>query len=158
MRGVTLIGINTSVLDERGITSEGISFAVPVDIAMRSLRQIVRFGEARQGWLGLGARPLDQTEIEARGTAGFIITVVEPNSPAEEAGLLAGDIITQVNDISLRNLSAANSIPDVKVHAVQSLVGSIEPGSQITVEVLRNSKLLKLKAIAGAKPRQAAKT
>jgi serine protease Do len=102
--------------------------------------------------------PLDQSDIERFGTAGFIITVVEPDSPAEEAGLLAGDIITQVNDISLRNLSAANGIPEGKIHAVQGLVGSIEPGTEITVEVLRNGKLLKLKAIAGAKPRQAAKT
>lgn len=153
-----LIGINTSVLDERGVNSVGISFAVPVDIAIRSLKQILRFGEARQGWLGLATKPLDERDIEQYGTAGFLITDVEERSPAEAAGLRAGDIITRVNDISLRDPSAGDGAQLSKLHAVQSLVGSIEPGSEITVEVLRSGKLLKLKAIAGAKPKQAAKT
>jgi serine protease DegS len=153
-----LIGINTSVLDERGVNPEGISFAVPVDIAMRSLKQILQYGETRQGWLGLAAQPLDERSIGAYGTAGFIITDVEKGSPAEAAGLLKNDIITQVNDISMHNISDVNGVLLAKLHAVQNLVGNISPGSEIKVEVLRNGKLLQLKAIAGAKPRQAART
>lgn len=152
-----LIGINTSVLDERG-DSVGISFAVPVDIAMRSLKQIMQFGKARQGWLGLTAIPLDQPGIERYGIAGFIIQNVEPSSPAEAAGLLIGDVITQVNDISLRDPSTGEGAQLSKLHAVQSLVGNIEPGSEITLEILRSGKLLKVKAIAGARPRQASRT
>lgn len=153
-----LIGINTAALDEAGTASVGISFAVPADTAMTSLKEIITYGEVRKSWLGLAAQPLTEKGSEHFGTTGFFITDVEENSPAEKAGLLAEDVITQINDVALDDTPVGFNTPITKIHAIQNLVGNLKPGAEINIKILRAGKVLKLKAIAGNRPVQPAKT
>ena len=149
-----LIGINTAILDETNTTSVGISFAVPADIAINSLRQIAEFGEVRRGWLGLSAAPLSPKGVKFFGSEGLIVTGVEVGSPAAQAGLLYDDVIIKINDISFID----NNIPEVNIHAAQNFIGNLKPGAEINLKILRASKLLDIKAIAAVRPRQASKT
>lgn len=145
-----LIGINTAILDETGAASVGISFAVPADIAMNSLKQIAEFGEVQRGWLGFTAAPLNDKGIKLYGTSGLIVTGIEEASPAEAAGLAKEDVIIKVNDITL----GEGVLPELNYHAVQNLVGNLKPGSNIQMKVLRAGKTLDIKAIAGTRPTQ----
>lgn len=142
-----LIGINTAQLDETTAASVGISFAVPADIAMRSLKQIVEFGEVRHIWLGISAHQLSFKGIEVYGTAGMIITALEPGAPAEEAGLAINDVITHIN---------GNAVSEG--HAVKNLISDVELGSKIMIRVIRDGKVMDLKAIAKPIPHSARQT
>jgi len=136
-----LIGINTAQLDETSATSVGISFAVPAEIAMKSLKQIVTYGEVRHIWLGISADQLNAKGIEKYGTGGMIVTAVETDAPADQAGLKVNDIITHIND---------NAVSDG--HRVKNLIADIELGSNIKIRVLRDGKVVELIAVAKTLP------
>lgn len=143
-----LIGINTAILDETGAASVGISFAVPADIAMNSLKQIAEFGEIRRAWLGFSAAPMGEKLVKAYGSSGLIVTGVEEGSPVENAGLRREDVIVKVNEISLSD----TNFPERNIHAVQNLVGNLKPGTEISITVLRGGKTLEMKVTAGVRP------
>ncbi len=143
-----LIGINTAILDETGAASVGISFAVPADIAMNSLKQIAQFGEVRRAWLGFSAAPMNEKLVKIYGSSGLIVTGVEEGSPVESAGLRREDVIIKVNDIPLSD----TNFPERNIHAVQNLVGNLKPGTEISIRVLRAGKTVEIKATAGVRP------
>jgi serine protease DegS len=147
-----LIGINTAALDDTGTASVGISFAVPADTAMASLKEIVKYGEVRKGWLGLTAPPLSDKESLKFGTTGFFITEIEADSPAAQAGLQKEDIITQINDIALDDTPVGSNIPIAKLHSVLSLIRTFQPGADVLIKVLRKGEKLEIKAVAGTRP------
>lgn len=149
-----LIGINTAALDDTGTASVGISFAVPVDTAIASLKEIVKYGEVRKGWLGLTAPPLSDKESLKLGTSGFLITAIESNSPAEKAGLQKDDVITQINEIALDDTPVGTNIPIAKLHSVLNLVRTFQPGADVTLKVLRKGEKLAITAVAGTRPAQ----
>lgn len=142
-----LIGINTAQLDETTAASVGISFAVPAEIAMKSLKQIVEFGEVRRIWLGISAEQLSARGIEVYGMEGMIVTAIELNAPADEAGLKPKDIITHINDLAVSD-----------GHRVKNLIADIELGSEIKIRILREGKAMELKAIAKIQPNAHTKT
>lgn len=143
-----LIGINTAILDETGAASVGISFAVPADIAMNSLKQIAEFGEIRRAWLGFSAAPMNEKLVKAYGSSGLIVTGIEEGSPVESAGLRREDVIVKVNEISVSD----TTFPERNIHAVQNLVGNLKPGTEIYITVLRGGKTLEIKVTAGVRP------
>lgn len=149
-----LIGINTAALDDTGTASVGISFAVPADTAIASLKEIVKYGEVRKGWLGLTAPPLSDKDSTRFGTSGFFITEIDADSPAEKAGLQKEDIITQINDIALDDTPVGTNIPIAKLHSVLSLIRTFQPGSDVLIKVLRKGEKLEIKAVAGTRPTQ----
>jgi serine protease DegS len=138
-----LIGINTAILDESGASSVGISFAVPADTAMNSLKQIVQYGEVRRVWLGFTITQL-YTPSQA---AGLTVAEVEINSPVDKAGLKPGDIITHIND------HAINDVPTAK-----NIIGNIQPGTEIKIRIMRAGKELELTTIASLQPSSHTKT
>jgi len=104
-----LIGVNTAILGE----GQGIGFAIPVDRARKVFDDLVRYGEVRTAWLGLDVRDLTDRSYatllgrEAGQTSGGAVSVpapgvqvrrVYPVSPAEKAGLEAGDLVTKLGD------------------------------------------------------------
>lgn len=141
-----LIGINTAMLDETG-ASFGISFAVPVDKAMNSLKQIVEFGGVRRGWLGVGINYLSPEQIRTLGTNGLLVIEIEPGSPAEKAGLKLNDVITHIDNIAL-----------VTEQSLRNSLGNIQPNAEIVFRVIRDSKVIELKAIADFPPDSRTKT
>jgi serine protease DegS len=136
-----LIGINTAQLDEAGNSSTGISFAVPADIAMKSLKQILEYGEVRHIKFGITADPLSPTGIELYGTAGMIVTAIEPNSLSDKAGLKPKDIITHINDVNLSDRAT-----------VGRLIADIQIDSEIKIRIIREGKTLELTVTAKILP------
>jgi serine protease DegS len=137
-----LIGINTAQLDETGMSSTGISFAVPADTAMRSLKQILQYGEVQHIKFGIVANFITAPGIELYGTAGMIVSEIEPKSLADDAGVKPKDIITHINSVLLSNSTI-----------VERLVSELQVGSEINIRILREGKTQELKTIAKIQPR-----
>ena len=98
-----LIGINTAILDKTGF-SVGISFAVPIDMALRTLKDIAEHGNVVRGWIGVEAQRMTPQLARNLGldvNLGVIVTAVYKESPAFQAGIRPGDIITEFNGIAL---------------------------------------------------------
>jgi serine protease Do len=84
-----LIGINTAVHSG----GPGIGFAIPVDRARTIVNDLLQFGRVRYGWLGIRPAPLQQR----RRAPGIAVAEVESGSPAERAGIVAGDVVAAIN-------------------------------------------------------------
>ena len=90
-----VIGVNTAIFSPTG-GNVGIGFAIPSNDASRVARELRDHGKVRRGWLGVGIQPMTKELAEAMETdikKGAIVTRVEPDSPADKAGLQEGDII-----------------------------------------------------------------
>jgi Do/DeqQ family serine protease len=131
-----LVGINTSIIGPSG-ANVGIGFAVPTAMVKAVLDQIVSFGEVRRGRLGASSEDISHDLAQSLGlasTEGAIISTVEPKSPAEQAGLKPGDVITAVNARPVRR-----SID------LRNKIGMTPIGETITLTTLRNGKTLTTK-------------
>lgn len=137
-----LVGINTAIIGPSG-ASVGIGFAVPTAMVKAVLDQIVSFGEVRRGRVGASSEDISHDLAQSLGlasTEGAIISTVEPKSPAEQAGLKPGDVITAVNGRPVRR-----SID------LRNRIGMMPIGATITLTTLRNGKTLTTK-VKIAKP------
>ena len=137
-----LIGINTAIIGPSG-ANVGIGFAVPSMMVKAVLDQIVRFGEVRRGRLGASSEDITHDLAGSLGlasTEGAIISTVEPNSPAEKAGMKPRDVVIGVNGRAVRN--AAD---------LRNKVGMMPIGETIELRLMRSAKPLTIK-IKIAKP------
>src|SRR6202035_254362 len=95
-----LVGINTAILSGETGGNQGIGFAIPANMAKNVMEQIMSKGKVTRGFLGILPQELTPEMAKAFGvpnTHGVAIAQVEPNSPAQKAGLKVGDVITAVN-------------------------------------------------------------
>ncbi len=125
-----LIGINTAILGPGG--NIGIGFAVPVNMAATVMEQLTRYGEVRRGRLGVIIQDLTPELAEAlnlESAQGAIVTQVEPDSAAEEAGLKAGDVVVALND---RAISSSKDL--------RNQVGLTRVGDRIEITLLRDGE------------------
>lgn len=137
-----LLGINTANLAQTG--SGGIAFAVPIDIAMQTLSDIVQFGRVVRGWLGVEAEPLSPQlarSADLQSDAGIVITRTISGGPAELGGLLRGDII-----IGIRGKPVNDPIDIVQA------IKESRPGDVITIEYLRDGKATSLNVTLQEQP------
>lgn len=139
-----LIGINTAMLDELDSTV-GISFAVPVDTAIKSLQQIVKYGEVRRGWLGIQVDFITRQQTE--GFVGMLVTAVDKGSPADKAGIKAGDILTQIN-----------GQPTTDQGIVRNQVFNLQPGDSVKLSLIRDGETLEITATTGFPPNSRTET
>lgn len=132
-----LVGINTAIVAPTG-ANVGIGFAVPSVMVKAVLDQIVRFGEVRRGRLGATSEDITHDLAGSLGltsTAGAIISTVEPNSPAEKAGIKPRDVITTVNGKTIRDsVDLRNKIGLMPIGETLNL-GLIRNGKPITTKV-----------------------
>lgn len=138
-----VVGINAAIQSQTG-GYQGISFAVPVNIAKNIGKQIADQGKIERGYIGINITALDQTTRKMLGLSdneGVIVSKIEKGSPAEKAGIKKGDIITKVNDDSL-------ATPD----DLQVSIGSLKPGSAAKIEVLRNKKRIIIEVKLAVRP------
>jgi len=142
-----LIGINTAILDESNATSVGISFAVPADTAMSSLKQIVQYGEVRHIWLGFSVSPKYGDSPTSFQKSALIVTGVENGSPVFAAGLDEGDILTHINGLEVSDIPTAKKI-----------IANIEIGSEIKLRIMRGKNSLELSVKAQLPPHTRTKT
>jgi serine protease Do len=127
MRG-EVVGINSQIYSRSG-GYMGIAFAIPIDEAMRVSEQLRANGKVTRGRIGVQIGPVAKDVAESIGLGkqqGALVTGVESGSPAEKAGIEAGDIITKFNGKAID-----------KVSDLPRLVGSTKPGSKSTITVFR---------------------
>ena len=107
-----VIGVNTAIYSPNG-GNVGIGFAIPSEIAQKVVAEIREEGAVRRGWLGVRIQPVTLDIAESLGlerAEGALVSTVDPNSPAEKAGLHQGDVILGFGDeqiIDLRDLTRA---------------------------------------------------
>lgn len=126
-----LIGINTAVLAE-DLSTEGIGFAIPVDLVRGVVDEIREHGRVIRGYLGLQPDDMTRAEREAQGlegNVGIVLNIVFEGSPAEAAGLREGDIII-----------AINGEPIVSQRQAQLLVAGTSPGDRVEVVGIRDGE------------------
>ncbi len=108
-----LIGINTAIFSRSG-GYQGIGFAIPINMAKKITRDLIRDGEVTRGWLGVSIQPLDPEAAESlklkarddgQAPRGALVGGVVPGSPAELAGLKRGDVIVKVADAEIQDAS-----------------------------------------------------
>lgn len=127
MRG-EVIGVNSQIYSRSG-GYMGISFAIPIDEAMRVVDQLKSAGKVVRGYLGVERIDVPKDIAEGLGLAkaqGALIQRVMPGSPAEKAGIEVGDVIQKVNGVAIDRAVDLNRV-----------VGDIKPGGKATVTVWR---------------------
>jgi len=130
-----IIGINNAIRSESG-GWQGIGFAIPSNVARRSLEAIIKEGRVVHGYLGVAIQELSPElalQFGAKGVTGALVTQVVPGSPAEKAGIANGDIIMKFNGSALSGLQdLRNRVADTPVNTKIEL-GIIREGHESTV-------------------------
>lgn len=142
MRG-EVVGINSQIYTRTG-GSIGLSFAIPVGVALDVIQQLKEKGRVDRGWLGVYIQDIDRDLAQSLGlnrSHGALIAQVEPSSPAQRAGLRAGDVILEFNG---RTIAESAELPHI--------VGLLPPGTEAATVVFRDGERQTLKVIVGGMP------
>jgi serine protease Do len=137
-----VVGINSQIYTRSG-GFMGLSFAIPIDVAMEAVEQLKTEGQVIRGWLGVVIQEVDKNIAEAFGldrAAGALVAQVEAG-PASEAGIQAGDIIVEFNGKPIQRSA------DLPQH-----VGRVKPGTEAKIKVVREGKNKVLSVVVGARP------
>lgn len=138
-----LMGINTAIYSKTG-GSQGIGFAIPVNLAKEIMMQIVEHGSVVRGWLGI------EPQILTRGLAnaldmphipGILVSGVFKNGPAHQAGVMPGDVITGINGKPIKHPKDA-----------LSFISSKRPGVQVAISIIRQGEEHDINATLGSRP------
>ena len=141
-----LVGINTAIYSESGAAG-GIGFAIPSDLALKVARTIVEQGNIQRGWIGMSGRSVTPELAETfglRAPRGVLVSSTLKDSPAEQAGLRPGDVVTRVDD---REVTTIQELLD-------AIAGS-GPNQPLSLEVWRGSQRLQTNAVTAERPAQA---
>jgi serine protease Do len=123
-----VVGINTAVATPGG-GFPGYGFAIPSNLARNVAEQLVRNGEVRRPYLGVGLDNVSAADAEVYGlerAEGAEVKTVEPGSPADQAGIRIGDVVVGVGE---RNVGTVSEL--------QSVLAALEPGSTVQVRLVR---------------------
>lgn len=130
-----VIGINSQIYSRSG-GYQGLSFAIPIDVAMGVEQQLLETGKVSRGRLGIGVQSINQDLASSFGLSspnGALVSNVEKNGPADQAGLEPGDVIVKFNG---QSIDRSSDLPP--------MVASVKPGSTVSIEVWRSKQLKKL--------------
>jgi serine protease Do/serine protease DegQ len=136
-----LVGINTAIVSRTG-GSIGIGFAIPSDMALNVVTNLIESGEVPRGLLGLLPVNLTPDLADAfnlPSTRGALVNQVQLGSPADKAGIKHGDIIMQVDDVEIE------SAPQLRL-----VVSQMRPGRKVAIELIREGKSLHLPVVLGS--------
>jgi serine protease Do len=126
-----VVGVNSQIYSRTG-GSMGISFAIPIEVAMKVVEQLKTSGHVSRGWLGVQIQDVTRELAESFGMKkpqGALVAKVLPKSPAEAAGLQIGDIITEYNK---QELISSSTLPP--------MVGSTKIGESAKLTVIRQGQ------------------
>ena len=138
-----VIGINSQIYSRTG-GYMGLSFAVPIDVAMKVKTDLQKHGKVSRGRLGVTIQGVTQDLANSFGlkkAQGALVGAVEPKSPADKAGIKPGDIILAVDG---RQIESSNDLPRV--------IGESRPGTAVNLKVWRGSEARELRASLGEIP------
>lgn len=130
-----VIGINSQIYSRSG-GFMGISFAIPIDVALNVKEQLIEHGRVQRGKLGVMIQSVDKELAQTFGLdipKGALISSIEPESAAERAGLQPGDVVLSVDGVKIDDSA---DLPRV--------IGEKRPGSKITLEIWRDRKSQKV--------------
>ena len=143
-----VVGINSQIYSRTG-GYQGVSFAIPIDIVTKVRDQIVATGRASHARLGVAIQEVNQTladSFKLDKPEGALVSSVDPNGPADKAGLKTGDVIRKVNG---QPIIASGDLP--------ALIGAAAPGEKVTLEIWRQGKRDELTARLGDASEKAGK-
>ncbi len=126
-----LIGINTAIASNTGSYS-GYSFAVPVNIVKKVIKDLMEYGKVQRAFIGISIRNLDQSladQIGVNDLEGVYVNGLMEDGAAASAGIEEGDVIRKIGNVSVKN------VPEL-----QEQVGKFRPGDKITVVAERDGK------------------
>ncbi len=128
-----VIGVDTAIISPSG-GSVGIGFAIPSNMVKNVVAQIEAHGSVTRGYLGVAAQPVTPEMATALGlpkgiTDGALVATVEPNSPAEKAGIQPGDVINQVNGQPIK------SARDLAID-----IAAIRPGTETKLDIIHKGE------------------
>jgi serine protease Do len=138
-----VVGINSQIFTRSG-GFMGLSFAIPIDVAMDVANQLREDGKVSRGWLGVVIQEVNKDLAESFGLerpAGALVAQVMDGGPAAKGGLKVGDVILEVNGESI---DMSGDLPH--------LIGSMKPGSEAKLEVVRDGQHKTLNIDIGAIP------
>ncbi len=138
-----VVGINSQIYSRSG-GSMGLSFSIPIDVALDISNQLKSSGKITRGWLGVVIQELSKELAESfgmRNTNGALVAAVEKNGPADKGGLEAGDVITKFDN---KSIVTSGDLPRA--------VGAAKPGKSVPVEVLRKGSEKVLMVSVGEMP------
>ena len=134
-----VIGINTAILGQGG--SIGIGFAIPANAASNVIDQLIEFGETKRGWLGVRIQEVTKeiAEVEKlKKPQGALVASIGENSPADKAGVKAGDIILEFDG---KKIDTMRKLPKV--------VANTKVGKSVQLKIWRNKKSITKKLTLG---------
>ncbi|GGX81124.1 serine peptidase [Litchfieldella qijiaojingensis] len=138
-----VVGINSQIFTRSG-GFMGLSFAIPISVAMDIANQLREEGHVSRGWLGVVIQPVSRDLAESfglDGPTGALIADVAPDGPAAEYGLQAGDIILEVDG---NEVDRSSTLP--------RLIGRVSPGDDVELSLLRDGDLQTETVTVGAWP------
>ncbi|MCW8957304.1 MAG: trypsin-like peptidase domain-containing protein [Gammaproteobacteria bacterium] len=140
-----IIGINSAIFSDTG-NYQGIGFAIPIDMAISVVKQIIEYGGVIRGWLGVEGVDLNAQilkRIGLPGVQGVLITDVFKHGPGDKGGLMIGDIITQINQTPIRD-----------TRDVLDIVARGRPGDNIEIRGIRQRQSYITHTILAQRPQE----
>jgi serine protease Do len=126
-----VVGINSQIYSRTG-GYMGVSFAIPIEMALDVAKQLQAHGKVTRGRMGIGIQPVTKELADSfrlESTTGAVVTAVERGSPAEKAGIKVGDVILQYNG---KKIDDPNELP--------RLVAGTKPGARASLDLWRNGR------------------
>ncbi|MDB5890587.1 MAG: DegQ family serine endoprotease [Polaromonas sp.] len=144
-----VVGINSQIYSRSG-GYQGVSFAIPIDLAYKIKDQIVATGKVEHARLGVSVQEVNQAfanSFKLDKPEGALVSSIEKGSPADKAGLQAGDVIRQVND---QTIVSSGDLPAV--------IGMAKPGDTVKLDVWRQGAAEQLTAKLGSADNKSGET
>lgn len=120
---------------------DGVGFAIPANVAKKTIQQLRKTGRTKRGWIGIGFQGVTKTIMKALkrpDTSGALIGTIAPDGPAEKAGLKRGDLVVRIGKSEIKD-----------IRGLPQLIGEMEVGSELEVEVVRDGETLVKKVTLG---------
>jgi S1-C subfamily serine protease len=140
-----VVGINVAIATDNG-GNQGIGFAIPSNTAKKIADQLLSHGEVPRGFLGIGMEELPGPRAKALKLedGGVIVREILPGEAGDKAGLRLGDIIIKINKESLHRMQP--------IRHFRQLVVDLQPGAEITLDILRNENRRQINLTVGKRP------
>jgi periplasmic serine protease, Do/DeqQ family len=138
-----VVGVNSQIYSRSG-GYQGLSFAIPIDLAMEVANQLKTTGKVSRGWLGVAIQEVSSDLAESFGLDrphGALVAEVQEGSPAAKGGLLASDVVLKFDG---KPIESSGDLPRI--------VGNTKPGTQSVVQVWRNRAAKELNVVVGEMP------
>ncbi len=144
-----LVGINSAIASQSG-GFQGIGFAVPSNMAVQVMNSLISNGKVIRGWLGVSIQDVDDKIANAMGLdepRGVLVGDVVPDSPADDAGMEAGDVIIGLNGSEIKNSSQ-----------LRNKIAATAPGTRVQLKIIRDGRRQELTIKLGELPDEIAQS